>query len=89
VADLFARPAHPYTRGLLQSIPRFRSAVPRRGRLPAIEGIVPDLTALKQGCRFADRCPMRVDQCTRAEPELLPSGPDRMSRCWRAAEVSA
>jgi oligopeptide/dipeptide ABC transporter ATP-binding protein len=85
VRELFARPAHPYTRGLLDSIPRPGQA----GRhLRAIEGIVPDLRTLAPGCRFAERCPMRVDQCTRQEPELLPVAPDHSSRCWRSSEVS-
>jgi peptide/nickel transport system ATP-binding protein len=86
VRDLFARPAHPYTRGLLDSIPK--SGDPVRQRLRAIEGIVPDLRALPSGCRFADRCPMRIERCTLEEPELLPLTPDHSSRCWRAAEVS-
>jgi oligopeptide/dipeptide ABC transporter ATP-binding protein len=85
VRDIFARPAHPYTRGLLDSIPR--AGVPRRRHLQAIEGIVPDLRRPQPGCRFADRCPMRIEQCEQ-EPELLPSGPNRSSRCWRSAEVS-
>jgi peptide/nickel transport system ATP-binding protein len=87
VRDLFAKPAHPYTRGLLESIPR-DDAVPKR-RLPAIEGIVPDLRALPPGCRFADRCPMRIEKCTVEEPDLAPFTPGRSSRCWRAAEVSS
>jgi|HubBroStandDraft_1064217.scaffolds.fasta_scaffold01747_8 peptide/nickel transport system ATP-binding protein len=86
VRELFARPAHPYTRGLLDSIPT--TAVPVRRRLRAIEGIVPDLRALPPGCRFADRCPMRVERCTEQEPELLPVSANHSSRCWRAAEVS-
>jgi peptide/nickel transport system ATP-binding protein len=87
VRDLFARPAHPYTRGLLDSIPSAGGA--SRTRLRAIEGIVPDLRALPPGCRFADRCPMRIEICTREEPELLPVGDtDHGSRCWRSAEVS-
>jgi oligopeptide/dipeptide ABC transporter ATP-binding protein len=87
VRDLFAKPAHPYTRGLLESIPR-DDAVPKR-RLPAIEGIVPDLRGLPPGCRFADRCPMRIEKCTLEEPDLAPFAPGRSSRCWRAAEVSS
>jgi len=86
VRDLFARPAHPYTRGLLESIPT--PGGPGRRRLRAIEGIVPDLRALAPGCRFADRCPMRVELCTQQEPDLLPVGPHHSSRCWRSAEVS-
>jgi oligopeptide/dipeptide ABC transporter ATP-binding protein len=89
VRELFARPMHPYTRGLLESIPRpaADSAVPRR-RLRAIEGMVPDLGALSAGCHFADRCPMRIEKCTREEPPLANVGPGRDSRCWRADEVS-
>jgi oligopeptide/dipeptide ABC transporter ATP-binding protein len=86
VRDLFARPAHPYTRGLLESIPT--PGGPARRRLRAIEGIVPDLRTLAPGCRFADRCPMRVELCTQQEPDLLPVGPNHSSRCWRSAEVS-
>jgi len=89
VAELFAKPAHPYTRGLLGSIPRGGGAPARSGRrLRTIEGIVPDLRNLGPGCRFAERCPMRVDVCAVEEPALVPMGPGRSSRCWRAAEVS-
>jgi oligopeptide/dipeptide ABC transporter ATP-binding protein len=88
VPDLFARPMHPYTRGLLESIPRHAPAG-RRGtrRLRTIEGIVPDMRRLPTGCRFADRCPMRVEACER-EPPLEETAPGRSARCWRAAEVS-
>jgi oligopeptide/dipeptide ABC transporter ATP-binding protein len=86
VRDIFTAPAHPYTRGLLQSLPRPSA---RRGRrLPAIEGIVPDLRDLAAGCRFADRCPMRIERCTLEEPALMPVDAGRSSRCWRASEVS-
>ena len=88
VREIFAHPMHPYTRGLLESIPRLE-AEGRPRRLRTIEGVVPDLRTLGPGCRFADRCPMRVDQCTREEPDLLPTGPDRAARCWRSAEVSS
>jgi oligopeptide/dipeptide ABC transporter ATP-binding protein len=94
VGDLFARPRHPYTLGLLQSVPRPRSILggkpePKaRVRLPAIEGMVPDLTRLPPGCRFADRCPMVIDKCTREEPALIPlDGGTRASRCFRAEEL--
>jgi peptide/nickel transport system ATP-binding protein len=91
VADIFARPMHPYTRGLLGSIPRAQPAVARgerRARLPTIEGIVPDMRTLPPGCRFADRCPMRIDACAE-EPPLEAVGPGRLARCWRADEVSS
>jgi oligopeptide/dipeptide ABC transporter ATP-binding protein len=83
---IFARPMHPYTRGLLESVPRGRPGPTRR--LHAIEGMVPDLRRLPFGCRFADRCPMRVARCNEEEPPLEEVAPGRWSRCWRAAEVS-
>jgi peptide/nickel transport system ATP-binding protein len=88
VRELFAKPMHPYTRGLLDSIPQPGRAPgePRRRRLRTIEGIVPDLRSLPPGCRFADRCPMRVAACER-EPPLEDVAPGRTARCWRAAEV--
>jgi len=87
---LFAKPAHPYTRGLLDSVPRpdDPTAPAPRERLRAIEGIVPDLRALPPGCRFAARCPMRIEACVVREPDLYELGPGRSSRCIRAAEVS-
>ncbi len=90
VRELFARPKHPYTRGLLESIPRptAPSATGTRRKLHAIEGLVPDPRNVPPGCRFADRCPMRIEKCTREEPALMQVGPDRHSRCWRADEVS-
>jgi peptide/nickel transport system ATP-binding protein len=88
VRDLFARPMHPYTRGLLESIPRPSAAPSARRRLRAIEGLVPDPRHVPPGCRFADRCPLRVEKCTREEPPLAPVAPGRDSRCWRADEVS-
>jgi oligopeptide/dipeptide ABC transporter ATP-binding protein len=86
VRELFARPAHPYTLGLLESIPR--PGERKNRRLRTIDGIVPDLRALPPGCRFVDRCPMRIERCSVEEPGLLPVAPGRSSRCWRAAEVS-
>jgi oligopeptide/dipeptide ABC transporter ATP-binding protein len=87
VEELFARPMHPYTRGLLESIPRPSAGGPRR--LRTIEGMVPDLRRLPPGCRFADRCPLRVEACTREEPPLEEAAPGRLSRCWRAQEAFA
>ena len=99
VASLFEHPRHPYTRGLLRSLPSFEAVSPeepgaeraprRRARLPVIEGIVPDLMALPPGCRFADRCPMVVADCRKAEPTLDPVLGDRrhLARCIRAEEV--
>jgi oligopeptide/dipeptide ABC transporter ATP-binding protein len=89
VGALFATPRHPYTLGLLESIPRAGSSKGRR--LHAIEGMVPDLRKRRDGCRFADRCPMRIDRCHSEEPELVPVGAPESghaSRCWRADEVA-
>jgi oligopeptide/dipeptide ABC transporter ATP-binding protein len=86
VREIFARPMHPYTRGLLESIPRARRDAHRR--LRTIEGLVPDLRKLPPGCRFADRCPLRVERCSREEPPLAEVAPGRKAACFRADEVS-
>jgi oligopeptide/dipeptide ABC transporter ATP-binding protein len=87
VKKLFAHPRHPYTRGLLQTLPSLETKA--RARLPVIEGLVPDPFALPPGCRFADRCPMVIAACQKTEPELVPieGDPDHLSRCIRANEV--
>ena len=72
VADIFERPEHPYTRGLINSIPRIRSE--KLGRLPTSPGIVPDLLALPAGCRFRDRCPQALERCDHFDPQLEPHG---------------
>ncbi|GHF60328.1 ABC transporter ATP-binding protein [Streptomyces mashuensis] len=82
VAELYARPAHPYTRGLLDSIPR----LDRKGReLYAIKGLPPSLTAVPPGCPFNPRCPMAQDICRTDRPPLHPAGPGRVSAChfWK------
>lgn len=68
--DLFARPAHPYTAGLLASIPRVRDD--RLDRLPTVAGRVPDLAHLPGGCLFKDRCERATDDCVSARPESRP-----------------
>ncbi len=91
VGELFARPMHPYSQGLLRSIPPVGSSLPgavRPRRLPTIEGVVPDLLALPPGCRFAPRCSMRQDICDREEPALREVAPGRRSRCHFAEQVS-
>jgi oligopeptide/dipeptide ABC transporter ATP-binding protein len=90
VRSVFARPMHPYTRGLLESIPRSGVGAKdrERRRLRTIEGMVPDLIEPITGCRFADRCSMRVERCNTEEPPLDEVSPGRFSRCWRALEVA-
>ena len=81
VAQLFARPEHPYTVGLLGSIPRLDE---KRDRLPSIEGRVPDMTAPPEGCRFAARCPFVEPTCIDRAPALREIEPGHFSRCRRA-----
>ena len=68
VDSLFNQPRHPYTAGLLASVPRIRPD--RLERLPTIPGIVPDLLDLPQGCRFRDRCGQALERCGSFDPEL-------------------
>jgi len=88
VGPLFTRPRHPYTLGLLQSVPRLKTDFSIRKPLAAIPGMVPDLTCLPPGCRFQDRCNWVVDKCRREEPLLIqipdPDDIVRHSACWRA-----
>jgi oligopeptide/dipeptide ABC transporter ATP-binding protein len=81
VIDLFDHPFHPYTRGLLKSMPRLGD---RQGaqRLNEIAGTVPPLTDLIPGCKFAGRCPHAFDLCRERQPELTSIGLDRRARCW-------
>jgi oligopeptide/dipeptide ABC transporter ATP-binding protein len=81
VAALFADPQHPYTVGLLGSIPKLYG---EQDRLATIEGIVPSPLNLPQGCRFHPRCPFTVDSCRVSEPPLAEVKPGHFSACWRA-----
>jgi oligopeptide/dipeptide ABC transporter ATP-binding protein len=79
VRDLFRDPKHPYTRGLLQSIPKLTTTARRLGVIP---GVVPSPLAFPSGCKFHNRCAERMDRCPNDEPPLfLPSG-GRAVRCW-------
>jgi oligopeptide/dipeptide ABC transporter ATP-binding protein len=78
--ELFARPAHPYTRLLLAVVPRVGE---KRARLSAIAGSIPPPTAPIVGCRFHPRCPDAIPLCREAPPALEPHGPARRVRCWR------
>ena len=84
VEAIFDRPAHPYTRGLLDSIPRLEGT--RKARLRVIEGMVPGLRDLPAGCRFQNRCPHRVDRCATA-PALEAVGPGHEAACHRWREL--
>jgi peptide/nickel transport system ATP-binding protein len=78
VDELFASPQHPYTVGLLGSIPRLDR---RADHLATIEGMVPNMTVPPTGCRFAARCPFVSDLCTRAPPPFVEVSPGHASRC--------
>jgi oligopeptide/dipeptide ABC transporter ATP-binding protein len=84
VEAIFDRPAHPYTRGLLDSIPRLEGT--RKARLRVIEGMVPGLRDLPAGCRFQNRCPHRIDRCATA-PALEAVGPGHAAACHRWREL--
>jgi peptide/nickel transport system ATP-binding protein len=80
--ELFAAPRHPYTAGLLRSVPRLEPQRERK-RLAEIPGIVPDLRELAPGCRFADRCPRVQGRCRSEAPALTPPGDTaRLARCF-------
>src|SRR6056297_1084734 len=79
VEPLFADPAHPYTRGLLKSVPRLDRE--HSGILSAIPGNPPDLVELPQGCPFRARCPHAFDRCIE-HPDLFEAGEGRFKRCW-------
>lgn len=82
VDDLFARPKHPYTEGLLRSVPKLTTAAAEKeSRLQTIEGAVPRLTALPPGCHFEPRCPYRMPRCREQDIPLYPAGNDIQARC--------
>ena len=84
--ELYRNPRHPYTLGLLRSVPRLDE--PRRERLAPIEGQPPDLTRLPPGCACSPRCGFRVERCLAEAPPLGPVGADgHVSACWEAARV--
>ena len=82
VDRLFADPQHPYTLGLLGSIPRLGSDGDER--LTAIEGIVPNPFALPPGCRFSPRCPLADTRCQAEAPALREIAPGHRAACWKA-----
>jgi oligopeptide/dipeptide ABC transporter ATP-binding protein len=84
VKDLFSNPQHPYTEGLLHSIPRIEGGYDRNKRLPMLPGGVPDLSRLPVGCSFHDRCPYVMPVCRSEEPALMALNvTKRYVRCWK------
>ena len=83
--EIYANPRHPYTLGLLRSVPRLDE--PRRSRLQPIPGQPPDLSRLPGGCSFAPRCAYAIDRCREEEPPLAPVVGEHLSACWLANEL--
>jgi len=88
VGALFARPLHPYTQGLIRSIPRLDLAAATHKRLEAIPGTVPSLLHPPAGCRFAARCRFAMTTCSDAEPPLREIAPGHKAACIRAGEIA-
>jgi peptide/nickel transport system ATP-binding protein len=82
VRQLFEAPQHPYTMGLLKSIPRIDLEAKRKHRLHVISGMVPDLRHLPPGCAFQDRCP-EVGEICKEEPALEKKASGHLVRCWK------
>jgi oligopeptide transport system ATP-binding protein len=80
VREVYGNPRHPYTIGLLGSLPRLDEI--REDRLTSIEGLPPDLIDLPEGCPFAARCVYAIDRCLEERPELEPVGPRHRIACW-------
>lgn len=79
-SNLFSDPLHPYTRGLIRSVPRLGGS--RETPLNVIEGIVPSLSNVPKGCRFSTRCPFADDKCISQEPLLELAGENHKVKCW-------
>jgi peptide/nickel transport system ATP-binding protein len=89
VEALFENPMHPYTRGLMASMPAVISlGAKTETRLTEIPGMVPSLTNLPPGCAFAPRCPLAIDRCRAEHPPLQEFGGRHLAACWRAAEMA-
>jgi oligopeptide transport system ATP-binding protein len=87
VHELFDQPRHPYTEGLLRSVPRLTAEGIKQRRLETIEGTVPGALDLPAGCKFAPRCAYVIEECETAEPALLEINSERRARCIRFERV--
>jgi oligopeptide/dipeptide ABC transporter ATP-binding protein len=85
--EIYANPRHPYTLGLLRSVPRLDE--PRRAKLQPIPGQPPDLSRLPEGCSFAPRCPYALDRCRTDGPPLDEVGAEHLSACWVAKDLGS
>ena len=90
VEALFENPRHPYTRGLMASMPAVIGLDANNdARLTEIPGMVPSLTNLPAGCAFAPRCQFAIDRCRAEYPPLQEFGGNHWAACWRAGELAA
>ena len=87
VDDIFNRPMHPYTRGLMKSVPQIDGD--RTEKLHVIEGTVPPLDEIPNGCRFATRCPFADEKCLTEAPQLRALAEGQKVRCWHAEKIAA
>lgn len=85
--EIYSNPRHPYTVGLLRSVPRLD--LPRRARLDPIEGQPPDLVRLPEGCAFRARCRWAIDKCATDMPVLEETSPNHWSACWRSEDLGS
>ena len=85
VLDLYHNRNHPYTLGLLESLPKIDQR--EKERLATIHGLPPDLLQEPTQCPFAPRCPYTIDKCLQENPPLMPSGPNHTTACWRWEEI--
>jgi oligopeptide transport system ATP-binding protein len=85
VHSLYKHRSHPYTLGLLESLPKIDQR--HRERLATIKGLPPDLLQEPTQCPFAPRCPYVIDKCWEENPPLMPNGPDHYTACWRHEDI--
>ena len=84
--SLFSKPLHPYTKGLMKSIPQLEGD--RSQKLHVIEGTVPSLDNIPKGCRFVTRCPYGDELCRESAPDLVEDGENQKVRCWHYKEIA-
>lgn len=83
--EIYHNPRHPYTIGLLRSVPRLDQ--PRKAKLDPIEGQPPEMVDLPPGCSFLDRCKFAIGRCANEAPPLMAAGEDHLSACWIAKKL--
>ena len=83
--EIYGAPRHPYTMGLIRSVPRLD--LPRKRKLYVIDGLPPHLAHLPEGCAFSPRCKFAIDRCHTERPDLEEVGENHLSACFRRNEV--